>query len=328
VYGAEPYLFGGYFLAPFLLAVAIVLMEIGIVERLPGVRFAALVLPAVATVLAAYGHRPEYAYQEFLGRFEGRLGASPLHLTLAVTGLFYGVATLRRVPLAIGALGFALAGLAVVGPETRDLDGLVAGRPLPLLALAAVQTAIGLRDRNAWRCLVGAAFLTAAVVAPSGLGLPSEGWSGPVGFHLMIAAALAVGAAFDDAAGRTARAVGAGMAVLASLGATCGVVHPPDGFPTWTLAAYAPAVGVALFAYGLMLRDPLPRWAAVAVGGAWLASAGWRGYDSLRALVPGLDYIAVGLAFFVAAVLTSLMKAGVPLRRETWEDEKVQDALG
>ncbi|AMV38584.1 hypothetical protein [Planctomyces sp. SH-PL62] len=327
-YGAEPYIFGGYFLAPFLLAVAAVLMEIGVVERRSGVKLVALALPAIATVLAAIGHRPELAYQEFLGRFEGRLGGSPLHLTLAISGLFYAVAALRRVPLAIEALTVALAALAFVATETRGLDGLAALRPLPLLAIAALQTAIGLRDRSSWRCLIGAASLTAVIVAPSGVGIPLTGWREPAAFHLIMAASLVVGAVFDDAFARLARGLGVAMAVLSCLVATIGSIEAPAGIAPWAVAAYPPAVGLALCGYGLIVRDPTPLWAAALVAASWLAAGGWRGYDALRSHIPGLDYIVIGLAFFVAAVLTSLAKAGVPLRRGTWTGGKPRDVLG
>ena len=323
VYGAEPYIFGWYFLAPFLIAVAIVLVEIGRVERLPGVRFAGLALPAVATALAAIGHRPEFVYQGFLAHFEARLGGSPLYLTLTASALFYAVAALRRVPTAAGALELALVGLAFVGPGTRDFDGLAAMRPMPMLAVALILGATAVRERSPWRAILGAACLAAAIVSPDGLGVPA-GWRVPAAFHLVVATALIAGAAFDDA---WARALGVATAVGACLAASFGLV-PAEAGPTWAVASYPPVVGLVLLGYGLIVLDPTARWAAAAVAASWLASAGWSGYDALRSQVPGLDFIAVGMTFFVAAVLTSLLKAGVPLRPGAWKDSKVRDALG
>jgi hypothetical protein len=43
----------------------------------------------------------------------------------------------------------------------------------------------------------------------------------------------------------------------------------------------------------------------------WLIGSGWRGYCSLRRLIAGLDYIALGVASFALAWLTSLVKGGV-----------------
>ncbi|MCA1685893.1 MAG: hypothetical protein LC745_07870, partial [Planctomycetia bacterium] len=70
----EPYLFGPYFLVPFLFCVGILLLEIGLVERLWGVAFGGLAVPVVLVALAAVGHRPEAFYQDFLVRFTLRLG--------------------------------------------------------------------------------------------------------------------------------------------------------------------------------------------------------------------------------------------------------------
>src|SRR5262249_17275536 len=58
----EPYIFGPYFLVPFGLAVAVLLLEIGLVERRRGVLHTALFLPAVLLVLTVVGHRADPIY--------------------------------------------------------------------------------------------------------------------------------------------------------------------------------------------------------------------------------------------------------------------------
>src|SRR5439155_932280 len=83
-------------------------------------------------------------------------------LTLLAAAGFYAYATLRRVPRATEALTAALAALAVVGPGSLDLHELVPPRPWPILAVAALQLGLGLRRRDAGRCLVGAGWLVLA----------------------------------------------------------------------------------------------------------------------------------------------------------------------
>jgi hypothetical protein len=43
----------------------------------------------------------------------------------------------------------------------------------------------------------------------------------------------------------------------------------------------------------------------------WLAALGWDQYELMRRYLPGLDLIVWGLAFFLAAAIISLVKAGV-----------------
>ena len=74
-----------------------------------------------------------------------------------------------------------------------------------------------------------------------------------------------------------------------------------------------PLAAVAAFQVALGLRRR-EAWRVVAGGvvpAGWAALAGWRGYAGLRGRVPGLDYLAAGLALLPLAVLVSLAKAGV-----------------
>ena len=133
---------------------------------------------------------------------------------------------MRRVPAATEAISAALAGLAFVSPLTLDLDGLVSPRPLPILAVGVLQLGLGLRRRDAWRCLVGACCLGASAM----ISLPGTGGSlprGPVAFHLILVASLVVGAAFNDPLGRQLRSVGAVAALLGCLVVLSGRIGKP-----------------------------------------------------------------------------------------------------
>ena len=312
----EPYLFGFYFLVPFLLAVGVLLMEIGLVERRRGVVLAALAVPPILIALAAVGHRHEAVYEGFLAQFRARLGGTPLYLTVLASAGFYAYAALRRVPLATEALTAALAALAVVGPGTLDLDGLTPARPLPLLAVAALQLGIGLRRRDAWRCLLGAGCLAAcAAIGFGGTGGGVGALRNPIAFHLVLLAVLVIGATFDDPFGRFLRFVGAVMALMAGLVELTGPTIWSGPLPAWLVEAYPLAMAALIAGYGARLGHRPAMVCGGMILGAWLLAAGSRVYGSLRHVVAGLDYIAIGMALFTMAVLTSLAKGkGSPWR--------------
>jgi hypothetical protein len=308
-------IFGPYFLAPFGLAVALLLLEAGLVSRRRGVLQAALAVPAGLVALSLVGHRPDPIYQGFLEAFAARLGGDPLSVTLLASAGFYAYAALRRVPLATGALAVALAALAVVGPDTLNRGGVGPPRPVPLLALAALQLVLGIERRDAWRCLIGGTCLAVAAA----LALPGEAGAWPVreliAFHLALAAVLAVGAAFDDARGRLLCVAGASLVLLAGLTALLG---PPldhsAGLPVWAIGSYPPVMALFLVGYGLRLGHRFSLATAGLVLACWLTAVGWQVYPSLRQVVTGLDHLALSLALFAVAILISLGKSGVLAR--------------
>jgi hypothetical protein len=303
-------IFGPYFLVPFLFAAAVLLLEIGLVSRSRAAQRVALIVPLGLLALAMVGHRPEAVFQRFLGMVEAGLGGTPLYLTLLGATAFYAFAAWRRVPLALDALAIALGAQAIVGPNTLDLNELVLPRPWPLLALSALQLALGLRRRDPGRCVASACCLVAA--AASGLGETALApYCGVLTYHLALGAALLIGAAFDGALARRLRGAGIVLLLLACLAATSREPVPIGAIPPEVIGQYPlPAAGVAL-AYGSLLRSRAYRTTAKVALGYWLLVAGGRAYAALRPSVAGLDQIAGGLASFVLAALISLTKAGV-----------------
>jgi hypothetical protein len=305
----EPYIFGPYFLVPFGLAVALLLLEIAVVEKLRGVLGAAFVLPAILVLLTLFGHRADPMYIWFLGRFTDRLGGSPLYLTLLASAGFYGYAAFRRVPAALDALTAAFIALGFVSPQTLDLDSLVTLRAWPILCAAAVQTALGLYRRSAWRCLIGTACAAISVTVsmhPGGAG--AHQW--PLAYHLALVAVLLVGAAFDDRLGRLLRTAGATMSLLAALVVMTGWADRAAGAPKWLIEAYPLGMALLIAGYGVMLGHRHSLISASLIVSGWIAFLGCRGYVSIRRAVAGLDYIAIGMVLLCLAVLTSMAKGG------------------
>jgi hypothetical protein len=296
-------IFGPYFLVPFGLAVALLLLEGGLALRRRGAIRAALVLPAGLAFLAMVGHRQDPIYQGFLDVFRARLGCGPLFLTVVAAAGFYAYAALRRVSSASLALTAALVVLAIVGRDTLNVDELIPPQPEPILAAALLQLGLGLWRRNAWLCLLGT-----GLAADAALALPAEtAFRGAVAFHLVLLGVWVVGAAFNDPLGRILRGAGAGMALLACLVVT---FSPPGGVPPGVAVAYPLVLAASLVAYGLWLRHRPSYVAAGLALGFWLAASAWTGYRAARHVVAGLDQIALSLALFGVAVLVSLGKAG------------------
>ena len=175
--------------------------------------------------------------------------------------------------MALDSLTAGLVALAFVSPHTLDLETLVAPRALPILAVAAVQTALGLHRRIAWRCLLGtacAAAATAISVRPVGAG----SHQGPLAFHLALAAVVLVGAAFDDRVGRSLRTMAAAMVILGSLVAISGHFERTGAVPEWMIQIYPLVMAMLIAGYGLVLGHRISITSAWLIVSFWLAVMG------------------------------------------------------
>ncbi len=94
--GVDGTVFGPYFLVPFGLAVAAVLLEIGMSSRSRATVRAALIIPMILVGFTAIGHRPDPVYQRFLRQFVDASGATPMFAALVVAIVFYATAAWRR----------------------------------------------------------------------------------------------------------------------------------------------------------------------------------------------------------------------------------------
>jgi hypothetical protein len=299
--------FGPYFLIPFGFAVAVILLEIGLVGGHRGVRTVALLAPAGLLALALVGHRPDPVYEDFLQMVRDRLGGDPLWLTLLAAVAFYAYAAARRAPAALDLMTAALTVLAFVGPDTLRAGPLSQPAVVPLLAAACLLLAVGLRRRASPRVLVGAAGIafTAALLVPGGAGLTPL--RAVLAFHLTLAAALLVGAMYDDDFARVLREVTPIILGMVGFGV---LAAPPEDAPAWVAWAYPLAMAATVIGYGLLVRVQ----AALVLGGllltVWLLAALCLVYAVLRRVAPGLDYLAGSLVLFAVAVLVSLGKSG------------------
>lgn len=311
----ERLIFGPYFLAPFGFALTVLVLEMAVVSGRRAVLAVALAMPLGLAILAFTGHRADPVYGEFLDLFHRRLGALPPYVTLLGALAVYVYAACRRVAFALDALTAALLALSVVGFNTLSLGELVAPRPLPLLAVAAVQLAIGLAQWTSWRCVLGSLAAVAALAPTADLLTPSL--QGAVAFHLALAAMLLLAALFDDWFARLMRIVGAALIVLLSVGAMFSGFEA--GVPPWALWIYPLGAAVVLLVYGLLLRLRFDLAGAGVVFALWLTTSAWQGYVALRHRVAGLDLLVASLLLLGLAVVISLSKSGVlPRWKPIW----------
>lgn len=156
-------IFAPFFLVPLGFALAVLLLELGLVAKHRGTQWIALASPAVLWLLAGMVNRDGPA-GEFLTQFEA---ASPLFLTLLGCAAFSVYAWCRGVPLATEAISVVLGTLAFVEPGTFALAEVSLVRVEWLAAPVLFQGVLGLMRRDAWRLIaiggVAAAWLTGAL---------------------------------------------------------------------------------------------------------------------------------------------------------------------
>jgi hypothetical protein len=289
---------------------SLVWLEIGIVARRPRVMVAAAALPMGFACLAAIGHRDQVVYRQFLQMFIDRLGATPFYLALVAATLFLVYAVARRVPFSGELLALGLTGLAVVGPGTLDLDGLVSPRTLPIGGAGLVLAASAWWRRDSLRGALAAACLVASVSRIwEGFWFSSDPW--PVWLHASVLALVVIGALFDDRLGRLARRAGALALVCLGLDAAWGSPRIWPSMPQDLVRWYPFLMAISASLAGMLTRDrAYPASASINVA-AWLTHSGAQGYSQLRRALVGLDQIAWGMLFFLVATAISLRKAGL-----------------
>jgi hypothetical protein len=317
-------IFGPYFLVPFGFALAVLVLEAGLVTRRASLLAVALLLPVGLIVLAGVGHRGDLIYQEFLTLFRFRLGGDPLFVALILGTAYYGYAVLRRVPLAVDALTAALVVLALTPTNVLARGWPRLSALEPLLAAGVLQITVGLWRRSSVRGLAGLGALLAGVV----LALPVVAPGEPAGVllvgHIGVLGLLLLGGLFRDRLGNLLQVVGVALMLIAGLSAVYLWLRPQPPAPRWLLGLYPLALAAMLLVYGWWVRRAwIPRLAGLVVA-CWLGAVSWEGYWTLRQIVQGLDYLALSLALFAVAVLVSLGKAGLLSRPRSGQLGRVE----
>jgi hypothetical protein len=307
--GGNGTIFRSYFLAPLLLAINVLCLEIGLRSRLKATVVTALFVPLAIVWLifvAAVGPTGDFGFQQ---TFVDVLGATPQYLTLVLVAMFYSYAALRGARGAIWGVTLSLLPLAIVG-QTSPLDTFVNPTGWPLLVAATLQLGLGIERRRA------APWLWSAGLLLAGLAIELRdtrfvAYHGAIPWHLGLLAILVVGAVFKDWFAKFVQYCGVGAILLAGLVA---VTAPPASLgnpPAMLLASYPIFAAVVAAVYVWLASCPEYLWAVAGNALLWIVHGGWLGYQQLRHSVKGLDQIALGGVFLVVALAISLSKAGL-----------------
>lgn len=307
-------IFGPYFLVPFGLSLSILLLEIGMVSRMPKTIATALLAPFGLVILSSLGHRDEAVYRDFLSLFTERLGSAPLFLTVCAAVLFHMYAAMRRTPGALDTLTASIGLLAFVPMEALTLRELVEPRAWLLVTAGAIQLALGVRSRASWRCLIGAEALALTTLTFS-VDTVIDPIRGIAAVHLCLLVMLLIGALFEDRFAHLLRNLGTYLVLVACMVAMAGNLEQQFDLPAWAVIVYPLLMSLIVAGYGLWLRQWM---CAVLVGvilACWTTAFAWRGYLALKQVVRGLDFIMLSLAILALAVVVSLVKSRDLTRR-------------
>jgi hypothetical protein len=305
------HVFDYYFLVPILIAVALVVLEIG---RTAGSRITqqvAVWMPAGLLVLAAL-HRADPAAQVFADTFTDTVGGSPLFVTLWLAIVVQGCAALRRTYQASTAATISVALLSIIHFDSETLGRQLLHTPLawPILVAAIIQSGLGLWKRNSAHVFLGVCCaLMAALIEFRATALVAQYGIVPLNLVLaLLASMLLVGAVFSDGFAHWLREGGKALLVLANI---LVLTHNPKivgHLEPLVLYAYPLAFAIVAAGYGYLLgtRGYYPvAFGSFLVG---ITGFGWHAYLWALRHVRGLDKLVLGAASFLLAALISLLK--------------------
>ncbi|MBD3672939.1 MAG: hypothetical protein HUJ26_05375 [Planctomycetaceae bacterium] len=300
--------FGLYHLIPFALAILVLLLEIALVEKKPGLLKRVMVLVGLLPVMAIPFRMNDPIYALFHARFTQTFGA-PLCLTVYAVGAFYVYAWMRGIKQAEWGLSFALLLGCLIGPETTTLSRIDEVNWMPLAMLGALQTVQTIRLRSSLRGIAATVLMTCVLVILTHRSLDAH-LVQTIPPHLILLGIMFCGFVFQDRAAYFFRKLAAiSLPILAVATAwTCQSAGVAEGW----LALYL--VGMTTVPLGIwyVLRD---RWylasAMINVAGG-SGGMSWMGYRFVRSEFGAriIEPLLYGTAFFLIAVMISAHKAG------------------
>lgn len=311
--------FSLYQLVPFLLAVFVVLLEIAIVEQLPRLQ-RGVMLWAPALLLLAYPWLVPWSalpgYNAFTDAVVDEI-ASPVFLTLIGLALLYGWAWWNGVRHAESGVFAMVALTSVIGPDAFGHRTWQLGEYhswWPLLALAAIQVCIGIRQRQSIRAYSGAlvAIFVMTQTPPDGAGV--SGWETFIGLHLLLAATIAVGLFFQDGFAEFLKEVGPACVPATMLSGQILLYQSQSG-PT-QMAGYAVVMTILPLALGWLLnnRDYLTFAILHCAIGVFAALCFGIYVFFTTTMPPGVKQVILAATSFAIAVLISVLKSGLSRR--------------
>ncbi|MHC5053205.1 MAG: hypothetical protein ACYTKD_00640 [Planctomycetota bacterium] len=302
---------GLWFLAPLVLAGAVLLLEAALASGRKRLVGAAMGLPVVAVAMSfplGSGRLEQLLVRELATEL-----ASPAMLVAVGAGLFYAYAWARRVREGEAGLALAFATLTVIGRGTVGARKLVAPQWWPIIVLGGIQAWRAWRERASWRAMAAAAAVVAALAA----GLRGTWFlaaRGAIPAHVLVACALVIGLTLHDRFGRALQAASA--AALGVLFTTAILLweRMAPGVPGWALAPYLATLSATAAAAWLGSGNPAFMFALLAQAAACAlrAGAGVYGFLARPDRPRGALHIFWGGVLFVVAAAVSIAKTGAP----------------
>ena len=302
-----PSIFGPHFVAPFLLAVGVLVYVAGDTAGNLRLRNAALLIfPVVATAASFPGVGDNAAYREFVATLVARWAAPPI-LTLVASACGFALAAVRGDRAARLGLCAVVIAMSVISPETINLASLRWPPPaLTLAALGLALVAVSWMRRRSVDFVLGVTVLTAALWSLGALRsriVPEA----ILAEHLIFAAVLVAAIAFHDRWNDVWRWTAAAMIVLMGTAATTGIQGSRAILLTYTVNLV-----ILMLAAAWLVRDL--RFATVALYCVGLVevNAVWLSYDLLLTYTQwrGTLQFVFALGLFLAGVQVSAWKGG------------------
>jgi hypothetical protein len=315
--------FGVYLLVPFLLAVLVLLLEIGIVEKLPRLQNGVLACSPILLLMAhpriVPWHRlPSYA--AFVDQLTYSI-ASPVYLVLLGLMLFFTWALWRCVKAAEFGWVVSLLGLAIVptrifvdastGPGLRD------GQIWPLLVLGVVYAQKFWRHRtsgSAVLVVLAAMLLLRLILMMGGLG----GWNNFVSLNIALIAVIWIGRALRDDLAEILRELGPPMLTVSTVSGSLMLIGRE--MPLIVAVAYVLLLTTAAFVFAKIWKSAF--WLSifslhciVLAGGGFVTGA----YMFVAMKLPdGVKTVILAGLSFLTALTVSGLKAGMAARLRQW----------
>lgn len=304
--------FGIYFLIPIVMATGMLILEIGKVERMPGIMHLGMSVPVLCFVMSFPSLTTVGPYKDFLETLTQSVG-SPIYLTLLAMLVFYFIAFLRDVPFAEAWVAVTLLLLSRFDAEAVGLATQTSIVSWPILLLCALELGIGITRENSFRVFLATMLaITTVHYGESFEEAIADEWRPAITFGLSLVAALVVGAAYRDLFAHALRWIAAPNMLIASV---MGSVYSQDRsleLPAWCGPVLVVGLVIVALGYAYLLSMPLYQLVGICCGmsGSFtllttyivhlVQDSGWRGAASF----------ASGIGFLMLAFLISSQKAG------------------
>lgn len=299
--------FGVYYLVPFFLALLVLALEIGIVEKRDSLTAVVTWVAPALFVLSIPMDGGSAPYREFLALLTDS-ASSPIYQSVIGLLIFYAYAWIRGARQGEWGLALALLLTCVIGRRTVSPATLETVHWWPLAVLGGVETWQAIDRRSSARSFIAAT----CVLASLSIGFKDTAFTaydGAVPLHLTVAAALVIGVVFHDEFALVLRRICAVLLPLACLAAFKS--EQANSLPETLRMAYLLALTSLAIGYWRLAGD---RWFLFA-GGASAACSVLTGTGSLHATwsrsvgARGFAPLVWGTLSFGLAVLISARKA-------------------